>query len=126
MGRLELEFMERTLRDGIGEILDRQTRVADEKIYGRSSPRSRSGGLKAALASRRYTLGRSGDGFKASAAYPAHIRFIDMKKRQNYRIYNRQVWGVLYGDTISELRFGFRQWFADKVRGHLDQSLNQP
>ncbi len=126
MGRFELEFMERTLREGVEDILRRQAEVADARIYGRASPRSRSGELKAALSSRQYTLERLGDGFMASAAYPAHIRFIDMKDRQNYRIYNRQVWGVFYGDTISELRFGFRSWFADKIRGRLAQSSNQP
>lgn len=111
---------------GFRKIFNEQRRIAAAKIYGREtrrsdgSPRSRSAALQDALASPRFNITGSGAGIEAVVTYPTSIRFLDMKRLGNYRIYNRPIWGILYKETFRDIRFEFEAWlnknFADSIR----------
>ena len=86
---------------GFRRIFEEQRRIAAAKIYGKQAyrtdgtPRSRSGRLQQALASPTFSITGSGSGISANAQYPTYLRFLDMKRLGNSRIYNRPVWGIL-------------------------------
>lgn len=111
---------------GFRRIFEEQRRIAAAKIYGKQAyrtdgtPRSRSGRLQQALSSPTFSISGSGAGISATAQYPTYLRFLDMKRLGNYRIYNRPVWGILYKETFNDIRFEFSAWlrknFADSIR----------
>lgn len=117
---------------GFRRIFDEQRRIAATKIYGKQAyrtdgtPRSRSGRLQQALASPSFSISGSGAGISAKAQYPTYLRFLDMKRLGNYRIYNRPIWGILYKETFNDIRFEFSDWlrknFADSIRESYQQS----
>lgn len=117
---------------GFRRIFEEQRRIAAAKIYGKQAyrtdgtPRSRSGRSQQALASPTFSITGSGSGISAKAQYPTYLRFLDMKRLGNYRIYNRPVWGILYKETFNDIRFEFSAWLrknlADSIRESYQQS----
>lgn len=117
---------------GFRRIFEEQRRIAADKIYGKQAyrtdgtPRSRSGRLQQALASPTFSITGSGSGISAKAQYPTYLRFLDMKRLGNYRIYNRPVWRILYKETFNDIRFEFSAWLrknlADSIRESYQQS----
>ncbi len=117
---------------GFRRIYEEQRRIAAAKIYGKQAyrtdgtPRSRSGRLQQALASPTFSITGSGSGISTKAQYPTYLRFLDMKRLGNYRIYNRPVWGILYKETFNDIRFEFSAWLrknlADSIRESYQQS----
>lgn len=117
---------------GFRRIFEEQRRIAAAKIYGKQAyrtdgtPRSRSGRLQQALATPTFSKTGSGSGISAKAQYPTYLRFLDMKRLGNYRIYNRPVWGILYKETFNDIRFEFSAWLrknlADSIRESYQQS----
>lgn len=117
---------------GFRRIFEEQRRIAAAKIYGKQAyrtdgtPRSRSGRLQQALASPTFSITGSGSSISAKAQYPTYLRFLDMKRLGNYRIYNRTVWGILYKETFNDIRFEFSAWLrknlADSIRESYQQS----
>ena len=116
---------------GFRKIFDEQRRIAATKIYGRQAyrtdgtPRSRSGRLQQALASPSFSIAGSGSSLSATVQYPTYIRFLDMKRLGNYRIYNRPIWGILYKETFRDLRYEFTDWLAQFVKKSISESFQQ-
>ena len=117
---------------GFRRIFEEQRRIAAANIYEKQAyrtdgtPRSRSGRLQQALASPTFSITGSGSGISEKAQYPTYLRFLDMKRLGNYRIYNRPVWGILYKETFNDIRFEFSAWLrknlADSIRESYQQS----
>ncbi len=61
----------------------------------------------------------SGSSLYATIVYPTYIRFLDMKRLGNYRIYNRPIWGILYRQTLRDIRYEFSDWLAKFVSSRL-------
>ncbi len=126
------KFFTEYVNRGFRRIFEEQRRIAAAKIYGKQAyrtdgtPRSRSGRLQQALASPTFSITGSGSGISAKAQYPTYLRFLDMKRLGNYRIYNRPVWGILYKETFNDIRFEFSAWLrknlADSIRESYQQS----
>lgn len=64
-----------------------------------------------------------------------YLRFLDISYqrgsdrisrhiRSKLSIYNRAVWGVLYGETFPTLQYGFRENIRNYIRQQLEQSLS--
>ncbi|MDE5785364.1 MAG: hypothetical protein K2H98_02430 [Duncaniella sp.] len=114
------------VRKGFRNIFAEQRAIAARKIYDHEAitregyPRSRSHELERALQSPRFDIRSAGSGITANASYPSYIRFLDMKRLGNYRIYNRPVWGVLYKETFQDIRYEFSDWlrrnFGEEIR----------
>jgi hypothetical protein len=51
------------------------------------------------------------------------LRFLDMKKFGNLKIYNKQVWGYIYNDILPELKYGFSEEVREGIRRELEQTL---
>lgn len=80
------------------------------------------------LASRPFRI--AGDGLKPSyymSIFP-YLRFLDityskrdMGLRSRLALYNRVVWGRLYHETISDLRYGLTQDMKNNIRERLEK-----
>lgn len=116
---------------GFRRIFEEQRRIAAAKIYGKQAyrtdgtPRSRSGRLQQALASPTFSITGSGSSISAKAQYPTYLRFLDMKRLGNYRIYNRPVWGILYKETFNDIRFEFSAWLRKNLADSILESYQQ-
>lgn len=116
---------------GFRKIFNEQRSIAARKIYEKQAYRtdgtlrSRSGMLQKALESPAFTLEARGTSLSASATYPTYLRFLDMKRLGNYRIYNRPVWGILYKETLRDIRYEFRDWLRKVVRDTISNSYQQ-
>ncbi len=66
-----------------------------------------------------YTISGADGKFGITANYPLHIRFLDMKRKGNWMIYNRQVWGILYNNSLRDLRLNYGKEIHDYVEDRL-------
>lgn len=119
------------VRKGFRDIFSEQRHIAAKKIYSheyrtrQGYPRSRSHELEKALQGPDYRIRPEGSGISARVNYPTHIRFLDMKRLGNYRIYNRPIWGILYGETVSNIKYSYRQWLSE-LFGEEIENVYQP
>jgi hypothetical protein len=122
-------YLRYQLERGFRHILAEQSAIAGERVYGHSafrsdgSPRGRSGRLAKALSSPTAAFSGSGASLSARIDYPTYIRFLDMKRKGNYKIYNRPVWGILYRETFQNIRYEFRDWVRNNAVSGLQSAL---
>ena len=122
------QYFTEHIRKGFRSIYDEQRAIADRKIYDNDNDytRSRSHALQKALQNPDLSLQPSPAGITAVVKYPSYIRFLDMKRIKNYRIYNRPIWGQLYKETFQNIRYEFSDWlrknFGEEIRKCFFQS----
>lgn len=66
------------------------------------------------------TVSESGSGVTFSQKIIKQLRFLDMKRPGNLKIYNRPVWGILYSETKAELSYGFSEEVKNTLRRQLE------
>lgn len=107
------EYFKEHLERGLQRILEKQREIAQLKVYGRPSLWKRSGTLMRTLESPKSSITISPDGgVEMETNLPVYIRFLDMKRNGNLGIYNRQIWGILYSDTLQNIKYEFRDWVS--------------
>lgn len=84
---------------------------------------SRSGSLIRALQNPQYQIYGKDGRFQLEAIIPTHARFLDMKRRHNWRIYNRQVWGILYRNSMLDIKYGYKKGIQDTVGRTLTEAF---
>lgn len=116
--RLKTEFTSVALRETAQAIRDEQSRTASE--WGLFD----TGNLEKSLKGH-FSVDAQGGGAKLSMRYLAYARFLDIadqrrqRKREGYHLYNRPVFGHLYGQLLPHLRYGF----TEDVREEISQRL---
>ena len=123
MDAIKIQYFRHQLEKSFRNIFNIQSETAEERIYQTPELTSRSGALRAALQSPVYSISQSGQGVVTEIKYPKYVRFLDMKRYGNKRIYNRPIWGVLYGETRDNIRFEFRDWLRKNYGQALSDSL---
>ncbi len=132
MNNTALIYMRGQIARAVDDIIRAQRDIAMARVYrtgydrtvrqgsGRTV-RGRSGALLRALESpsSRVWIPVSG-GVEARTSLPLYIRFLDMKEHGNYMIYNRQIWGILYADTLANIKYEYRDWLREKFPELLD------
>ena len=110
------DFFTDRIGRGIQDIFQAQLDIATKRIYQKGRERKkvqgtgeiiqgRSGALMAALQNPNYSVVPDGEGVIARSNLPLYNRFLDMKKHGNYQIYNRQIYGILYHDTLGTVSY---------------------
>lgn len=136
MDKLELQFVHQEILKGIRDIFSAQRNVAQRRIYQEGQERrvihgtgktvrGRSGYLMQSLENPTVNAWAGELSVHAHFDYPIYIRFLDMKEHGNYKIYNRQIWGILYGETFRNIRYEFNQEVRNWVDKHLRDIMNQ-
>lgn len=98
------QFAAEILSDTAGRLLPTQQRIADTYLR-------RSGELAEKLASPIFNVSSNSDGANLTINYPGKIRFLDLKKTSRgrkkkvyYPIYNKPLYGYVYGYALARLR----------------------
>jgi len=60
-----------------------------------------------------------------SMQFTKKLRFLDMKKLGNLKVYNKKVWGQLYVDTLPELKYGLTEEIKTSIHDQLTEAGNQ-
>lgn len=81
--------------------------------------------LYAHLASRPYSISQTQSGCYVTMDVMKRLRFLDMKKLGNLRIYNRQVWGIIYNNSFSDIRRGVSNEVYDQLTDKLKRALGE-
>jgi len=127
-------FIVQILRRDIQNIYKAQLAIANENIYvtgkslkplRRRGPVTgvRSGQLLASLYNPDFNMQAQGTKFVVSVNIVKQLRFIDMKRFGNRRIYNRQVWGILYNNALKDIKYKFGETLRDSVGDALKEAL---
>lgn len=130
---LKVQYLKQQVERGIREIFEAQRKIAASGTYtqGREmrtvqrkggGVHQRTGTLLKALSAPSFNVQQQGQGVAASSNVPMYIRFLDMKKHGNWKIYNRQIWGILYHEVRARIRFEFED-FLEQQKKSLQQSL---
>lgn len=121
------DFFSDRIGRGIQDIFNAQLEIATKRIYqkGRSRKKvqgygtlvqGRSGALMEALQNPRYSVIPDGEGVIARSNLPSYTRFLDMKKHGDYQIYNRQIYGILYHDTLGRIKYEYQDYVKERVK----------
>ena len=133
---IKQEFVRENIERDIRAIFEAQYLIATERVYTsaiyptqvgqrRSLVREQGYGrlvrgttglLLSALRNPVYSVGFSGRGVVATSNVPLYIRFLDMKKHGNYQIYNRQIYGILYHDTLGKIKYEYQDYVRERVK----------
>jgi len=130
------QFIIQVLERDIRNIYKAQLAIAQQNIYVSGKQLKvtkrrgakigvRSGALLESLENPDYMIQAQGDKFIVSAGIVKHMRFIDMKKFGNRKIYNRQVWGILYNNALKDIKFNYGQAISDTLGEKLREAFNQ-
>lgn len=134
-GMAQDEFVRQVLERDIRNIFRAQQLAVSQRIYlaGKDLKASRrkkglqrrTGRLEDSLSSPEYYLQSQGEQFNMAALYPIYIRFLDMKRLGNWKIYNRQIWGILYNNALRDIRYGYGSELADFVGNALRDAFEK-
>lgn len=128
------QFIIQVLERDLANIYNVQLAIARHNIYVEGKELKvkkrrgvligvRSGRLLKSLENPDYVISASGEKFIVSAGIVKHMRFIDMKKFGNRKIYNRQVWGILYNNSLRAILHEYGKSIRDVVREALEEAL---
>lgn len=109
---IKLEYFLAQLQKGVKDVFERQAKAALSNIYysGNDAEQGRSGALREALENPKYNIETAGRGLQITASLPQYARFVDMKAHGNREVYNRQLFGILYRETLQDIKYEFREW----------------
>lgn len=113
---IKIQYFKQQLERGIKRVYEAQRAIVTSQVaYNGSTkvPLQRSGLLLSSLTTPRYSMNNVGAGVVSTSNVPMYIRFLDMKRKGNYEIYNRQIWGILYCDTIHSIQSDYQNWIID-------------
>lgn len=137
---IKQEFIRERVEKDIRAIFEAQLLIARERIYtrtkyskeGRSFYQEQGAGatldrdslLLKALETPQYKIEASGNGIISTSNIPMYMRFMDMKRVGNWQIYNRQVWGILYNNTINAIRYEYGKQVRDQIYARLANAFS--
>ena len=121
------DFFSDRIGRGIQDIFNAHLEIATKRMYQKGRERrkvqgygtlvqGRSGVLMEALQNPRYSVIPDGEGVIARSNLPLYTRFLDMKKHGNYQIYNRQIYGILYHDTLGRIKYEYQDYVKERVK----------
>jgi len=71
-----------------------------------------------------FIISQSGENFTITNYIIKDLRFYDMKHIGNWKIYNRQVWGILYNNALRDIKSGIYEKTRDYLGEQLDKAFS--
>lgn len=123
----QLQFIREELLKGVQKIYAEQRSIAANRIYGRRATGAKppTGNLMRCLSASDASTSTGMLGVYSTLNYPVYIRFLDMKRNGNLKIYNRPIWGIMYKEVFSNIRYGFGEWLKEYVKRNIEESYNK-
>lgn len=108
-------FAAEVLTDTGNRLLEQQAGIASTYL-------NKTGYLSGRLSAKPFKVTESGDGATMIIEYPDYIRYLDLKKAPSgkkkkvyYPIYNKPLYGFIYGYAYKRLRFGLSNTIRDGI-----------
>jgi hypothetical protein len=133
------QFAIQVIGRDIKNIYSAQLLIAQKNIYveGRDlrytkrkgatlAERSRTGNLVNALQNPDFKIQAGDAKITVINTISKRLRFLDMRDHGNWRIYNRQVWGILYNNALQDIKAGYGNQIHDYVGKMLSDALGSP
>ena len=118
---LKARYFEAHVREKISDALSRQRDIFSRNHTSIAGGKSRGAEIKHRLESLAPQIRPDGEGIVATLAYPIEIRFFDMKRKLNWKIYNRVLWGMAYKDLLQDIKYEFDDWIRKNYPAQLGQ-----
>ena len=143
MERINYQSLQPTIERGIAEIYQAQRDILENHLYRESvnyfvtrsdgkkyltntivnrirhngrEIHDRTGNLRRALYNPQYAINTTAESLTITNSIPLQLRFFDMKHLGNWRIYNRQVWGIMYGKVLGQVKWQLYEQVQDMIR----------
>lgn len=119
------QYLAQQVRLGAMAVFEEQHARAETSVYSDSYEplvRRRTYHLREALASPQIRVAVTAGGVSVDATVPLYMRFLDMRRLGNHKIYNRPLWGILYKETIKNIRYEYREWLSERLHALLSES----
>jgi hypothetical protein len=116
------KFIVDTVKRNLNELQSVQLKIlagADERIRRKFDIPA----IEQSIRSNVFSFNGSNGNFIISQRIPKQLRFLDMKKFGNLRIYNKKVWGYIYGEIAGELMYGLSEEIRKGIRKELEQAF---
>lgn len=128
------QFVVEVLNRDFANIYRAQLLIAEKniRIEGRSLKQkkgsgktigTRSGRLLESLRNPDYSIRLNHEQVVSESNIPLYIRFLDMNKKGNWMIYNRQIWGILYNNSLIDIKYRYGQQIYNFVGAALADAL---
>ncbi|MCC8153607.1 MAG: hypothetical protein LIP01_04960 [Tannerellaceae bacterium] len=112
-------YLQRVINRDANRIYYTQADVIRHKF-----PDERSGRLANFLVTRPFTSSGSPGRQTFHFRIFTYLRFLDIRhSAQKLALYNRVVWGILYNETLPDLRYGYTKDIQDSIRHELEQTV---
>jgi hypothetical protein len=72
-----------------------------------------------------FVITQSGENFTVVNHIVKELRFQDMKHLGNWKIYNRQVWGILYNNSLRDIRYQMTNNLRDNLGEKIDKAFQK-
>ncbi len=131
-------FIVQTLERDLNSIYNAQLLIATRNIYlkgkdlkitvraGRQfSEKKKAKRIIQKLQNPDFWITQSGENFTVTNLITKELRFQDMKQLGNWKIYNRQVWGILYNNSLRDIRYQISNNLRDTLGEQLDKAFRQ-
>ena len=110
-------FVTSTLKEGTDKIFTLQSEVAKSLLN------EKTGRLFSNLEARDFHIAGNGQHYQVVVNILKYLRFNEIRNdiglRGKLHLYNRIVWGVLYGETLPELKYGL----TDEIYQQIERQL---
>lgn len=111
-----------------GEAINkRQSSIAKNQVNRKS------GQTISSLQGRPFSVMKTIMGAKLVLRYLKRVRFMDMKlsasgnlKKQRYAIYNKPIYGLVYGYAYAQLKHGLFQYLRENGVNEIKEALKEP
>jgi hypothetical protein len=116
------KFIADTVKRNLSEMQSVQLKIlagADERIRRKFDIPA----IEQSIRSNVVSINGSNGNFIISQRILKKMRFLDMKKFGNLKIYNKKVWGYVYNDIADELKYGFSEEIKAGIRQELEQAF---
>jgi hypothetical protein len=128
------DFIVDVLKRDLSNIYRAQLAIAKHNVHieGKDSKvkkrrgaalKVKTGRLISSLENPDFIIQANGTHFVVSARIMLYMRFLDMKRLGNWKIYNRQVWGILENNALRDIRSRYGQDIHDYFHDVLEQAL---
>jgi hypothetical protein len=126
---IKKDFITQVIDRDIQNIYKAQLLIATKNIYMRGRTRELhkrkgptiqgTGRLAASLKNPDYKISVGDSSITVTNTISKQLRFLDMKAHGDWRIYNRQIWGILYNNALQDIEAGV----GDQIHDHFGKML---
>lgn len=114
---IKQKYITDVMTSGINKVFDLQSQAAQSLLN------EKTGALFANLSERNFQISASEMHAMASVHILSYLRFNEIRADKALRsrlvLYNRIVWGVLYGETLPKLKYGFTKDIKREIGAQL-------